>query len=57
MDFPVDIELLRGKKGLVVEIANEQSIAADCATGLVSDYACSVTANVSYIDAGYHIMS
>ena len=27
------------------------------AMGLISDAACNVTGNVSYIDAGYHVMS
>jgi enoyl-[acyl-carrier protein] reductase I len=43
---------LANKRGLVVGIANDHSIAAF----LASDGARSLTGNVEYVDAGYHIM-
>ena len=51
---------LRGKKGLIVGIANEHSIAFEdvghLAAFLVGDGAGALTGNIAYIDAGYHIV-
>ena len=57
---------LTGRKGLVVGIANEHSLAwsaaqhfhnagADFALLLVSDYTTAITGEVLYVDAGFHI--
>jgi enoyl-[acyl-carrier-protein] reductase (NADH) len=65
--------LIEGKRGLVIGIANEHSTAAGCArasviwspmedvgnmaVGLVSDAARNVTGNIAFVDAGYHVMA
>ena len=58
---------LSGKKGMVLGVANDQSIAYGCALALreagamaaflVSDLAANLTGSTLYVDAGDHIMA
>ena len=53
-------DMLRGKRGLVVGIANEHSIAFGCAAklrGFGAELASGMTGDTIYVDTGLHVVT